>query len=198
MPVLINPFGFGPAYPIWNSADKSAAITLSNLDRTAQVSDSSYRGVRSIASKTMGGSEKLYAEFTIDTLASAGDLWIGFALSTYTLGDDPDGSSAVVAMCSDGSIQRGGNIAGGSGGTAAYTAGDVLQVAIDTNNRGLWYGVNNTFIGDPAAGSNDSATFQAGVTVYLLMSTDNAAGDVQVTINAPTIYTPPTGFSASW
>ena len=198
MPVLINPFGFGPAYPVWNFADKSAAITLSNLDRTAQVNDASFRGVRSVVAKTMGGSEKLYVDFTINTLANAADLWIGFALSSYTLGADPSGSSDVVAMSSDGNIRRGGNIAGGSGGTTTYAAGDILQIAIDTNNRGLWFGKNNTWIGDPAAGSNDSATFAMGVTVYLLMTTDNESGDVQITINAPTVYAPPSGFSASW
>lgn len=58
-------------------------------------------------------------------------------------------------------------------GSPAFTASDILQVAIDIDAGKFWLGINNTWVndsggtsGDPANGSNELETFTAGTTMY--------------------------------
>ena len=50
---------------------------------------------------------------------------------------------------------------------SGYTAGDIIQCAVDCDNGKLWWGKNGTWetsgaTGDPANGTNESGTFTAG------------------------------------
>src|SRR5882757_9981500 len=51
----------------WNSADKSANVTLSNSDKTATLSSSVVAGVRSNRKNANGVAGKYYAEFLINS-----------------------------------------------------------------------------------------------------------------------------------
>ena len=95
---------------------------------------------------------------------------------------------------------------------ASYTAGDVVQMAIDMNANKIYFGKNNTFSGDPAAGTGGhflpASILSDGAAVITLggMSGSNSAtmqinyGQFLVFDGGSTTngfkYTPPTGFQA--
>ena len=88
----------------------------------------------------------------------------------------------------------------GSGGV--FTAGDVLQVAVDRNNNRIWIGKNNTWYnstygttGDPSTGANPTFTSVTAndITLFAMAFANSFAinfGQRSFT------YTPPTGFKA--
>jgi hypothetical protein len=88
----------------------------------------------------------------------------------------------------------------GSGGV--FTAGDVLQVAVDRNNNRVWVGKNNTWYnstygttGDPATGANPTFTSVTAndITLFAMVYANSFAINFG---QRPFTYTPPTGFVA--
>jgi hypothetical protein len=88
----------------------------------------------------------------------------------------------------------------GSGGV--FTAGDVLQVAVDRNNNRIWIGKNNTWYnstygttGDPSTGANPTFTSVTAndITLFAMAFANSFAINFG---QRPFTYTPPTGFVA--
>lgn len=185
----------------WNSADKSAAITLSLSDALATTTSYVWHAVRSVDSHSAG---KYYAEFvnTVEQFGSGN--WFGFADSSHTItGSSFGGSDAGgIAYASDGTIYHNGALVVSTFLTAAV--GDTIMAAVDLTNDKYWWGVNGVWAsgGDPAAGTGEQASaiglgtvFLCGTTGYF---TGPSTGDAILvrTALADFAYSPPSGFAA--
>jgi len=75
--------------------------------------------------------------------------------------------------------------------------GDVWQIAFDTATGKLWFGRNNTFVGDPGAGTGETytvtgTTFRLGANLF-----DSIGIGIKGRFNSSAqSFSPPTGFSA--
>lgn len=135
----------------WNSADKSASITLSGGDLVAtNAASSAWRGVRSIASHSTG---KYYCEVTMTAIGANEGLGIGNSAAVFTtyLGD---AGNDGIGWFPSGSIIRN---TSNTGSIQTYTTGSVCCMACDMDNLKLWFRTdggnwNNDVIGnqDPA------------------------------------------------
>lgn len=174
----------------WNSADKDADITLSNSDRDAATSGAGT--VRSLLGRSSG---KYYWEVLIQT--GVGNLYIGFANSSYSITNTYPGSSASSA-----GVASVGNAVNtwtkDQAGTFTLAAGDVLGFALDLTAGKAWVAKNNTWqlSGDPAAGTNQWVSGITG-TIYPAIGwvASFAAGGRICTKTAELTYSPPSGFS---
>ena len=82
-----------------------------------------------------------------------------------------------------------------SGNPPNFGAGDVVMVAVDIGAGKLWFGVNGTFQGNPAAGTGEAFSGLSG-TLYPVGST-NGNGELTYRPDAASqSYAPPSGFSA--
>lgn len=176
-----------PSSNYWNPADKGADITLSNSDKTAVDSTNSGQSVRSITSHSSG---KKYFETTI----RLSDVIIGIANSSATL-------SALIGTDADGAGWYNGGEVYENGsptayGTAMSSSSQIIGVAVDIDSSKLWIALDNTFDGDPAAGTG-GYTFSA--TGPFFIGGTPFSSDQFITIMTASgefTYTPPTGFSA--
>lgn len=142
----------------------------------------------------------IYAESTVGTTTTASIATsFGLILDSATTANSPNGAGYWNLYASNaGSINNNGT---NFGSLAAFTAGDVLQVAYDGTNNRAWFGKNNVWYdntggttGNPATGSNPTVTslptgLFIGVTAYANSQNVNF-GQRGFT------YTPPSGFKA--
>lgn len=181
----------GLTYATWNPSDKSASVTLSNGNLTAQVPNNC--GVRSTAGKAAG---KFYVECTISTGSSG--TTIGIAKATATLSANME-SDANAWMFYSGAGQKANNNSYVAYGNS-YTTGDIIGIAADLDNGKIWWAKNGTWqaSGDPAAGTNAAYT---GLSGTFFLAASNAAAVAQTTIcnfgASAFTYAPPAGF-AGW
>lgn len=174
----------------WNPSDKDTDITLSNSDRDAASSGAG--SVRSLLGRSSG---KYYWEVLIQT--GVGNLYIGFANSSYSITNTYPGSAASSA-----GVASGGNAVNtwtkDQAGTFTISVGDVLGFALDLSNGKAWVSKNNTWqlTGDPAAGTNQWVSGITG-TIYPTIGwvASFAAGGRICTKTAELTYSPPSGFS---
>lgn len=165
----------------WNPSDRAAAITLSNSDRTATVTGSSYASVRSVTSHATG---KWHFEATIDVQGSDTPA-IGVANATATLsnyfGVD---ANALVYFVPEGNIYQNGVIAS----PGLFTSGTVA-VEVDADTRQIWFQHTSGSRVGPYSITTTDALFVGG--------TCRLNG--QITINtgqAAFAITPTSGFTA--
>jgi len=158
-------------YCTLNPLDKASTLTLSNGNLEPAATDNSISGVKgTIAIPTSG---KFYAEGTAISWTASGYFEFGIALSTASNTDwigvsSGTGFSIEANGTTDTRLRLNGtNITI----TGAVTSGDVLQVAVDYANSKIWLGKNNTWYdssggttGNPATGSNATATLSATAT----------------------------------
>jgi len=182
----------------WNSADKSANITLSNGDKTATTSTSAFASVQSITKHNNETAGKYYAEFKIDATSTS-----------CSYGIQPDSAAAgsitgaVTCNSSNGAIQI-----SGSGTTPTVGAtpanNDIICMAWDSGAERIWFRLNgglwnNDSSANPATGTNgfDIAAVIGAVPTALVFYTGatSQAGTIR---NNPTEFTQaiPSGFAA--
>lgn len=187
----------------WNSADKTANITLSNADETASANNSLFESVRATyntLNSSNGG--KYYWEIEVDTLGDVSDMFVGVKAAGDTITSNVTPLSGGHALWrGNGQYFTGGGWSAGAS-PAAYASGDVLMLALDVDNAKLFCGVNGTWnnSGDPAAGMNASFTGMPTATDYApMLATDNVPGTVTATLvsdSALQTYAAPSGFTA--
>lgn len=179
----------------WNPADKSADISLSsgNLVASRVAGSSAYRGVRATAGKDYTNDG--YFEIAITAMEAGGFIILGIGTSsaglTNYVGADAYGWGYYGA--------EGGKKLNGGTPTAYgtnFAQGDVIGVAF--KNGKVWFAKNNTWNGDPAAGTGEAFSGISG-TVFPMASLYDASGSVDsVTGRFKTTdfsYSPPSGFS---
>lgn len=178
-----------PAPVTWNPSDKSANITLSNGNLTAQNTVASNRLVRA----TVAASGKVYFEYTPAVAAgsvigiappsqSTSD-WVG---SANTGGGGYSNSAGVFA-----------NGGGSQGYGATWTNGDVIAVAIDVTARKAWFAKNNVWqSGNPETGTG-GLTITGAETIFAAWSASNTTANGSINFGGTSFaYAPPAGFSA--
>jgi hypothetical protein len=167
----------------YNPADKGANAVLSNGNRTL-VSSSGHAGARSTASKSSG---KVYVEPRLDTDGD-GDTSCGICVASSSLTGGYIGfvDSNAWGYLHDGSVRSNTLV----DTYDAYTAGDVIGLALDSGANKLWFSKNGVWqSGGPEAGSGgltiSASTFYIGAM---------CSGGTVWSIPVPTTYAVPGGF----
>ena len=183
-----------------------ASVTLSGGDLVATNTGttSTNQGVRvaSAASKVIG---KHYFEATWTALAAGGNFAVGIGTTTSTYTNM--GNSATVGT----TIRRSGDILwnGGSVGTSlgAFSAGQVVSIAIDFNALRIWFrrapfgSWNNDVAANPVTGAGWIA-ISAGAQVPFCVfgGTSGSVGNVLTANFGASAFTGvvPSGFTPGW
>ena len=179
---------------ILDYASGSSYIVIEGAGRQLK---SSYEGYAAQARSTIEipANKLLYAELTEPDTSTTG---AGFGLvpTSYVftyLNYYWVVSAHGVAYKFDGAVYR------NNSSIQTYTApgtNDVLQLAFNESTNKLWFGLNGTFNGDPAAGTGEAATMTSGPWSVAL-ATGNSTPIVGI-VNfgqRDWAHTPPSGFS---
>lgn len=176
---------------VWNAADETTNITLSNTNHTATSTAGGNNGIRSIGVSHSTG--KWYLEFT-NILSPGGSGSYGFAVAGDALGG--------AGQCG---VDPGGNLHGTGGTTAMGSApdGKTLAFAIDLDHGKIWARYDaGAWVGDGTAGADPSSNTHGLVnapTVPLLLHTWLQNNPGHVTLNAGDsafVQSVPSGFTA--
>lgn len=171
----------------WNPSDKSANITLSNGNLTANATLANV-GVRSVAGKSSG---KWYWEIKVTAGGSAQNM-VGIGNSAAALGSPGMDANGWGYKNSGEKYNSGAGFSYGS----AWGSLDVISVALDMDNGKVWVAKNGTWqSGNPAAGTDMMYIGLTG-TMYAMWGTGEAGSLTAVANFGATafVYTPPTGF----
>jgi hypothetical protein len=185
----------------FDPAGKSASIALSNGNLTATLSGvASVQQVYSnefVVSDAVIG-DQYYFEISLDSLPAGVSLEIGVD------GDGYGGSGAKATLLSDGRVTDNSNYTWlDAPSTWQYATGiSVVNVAVNTTTRRVWFGLDGYWRGDPAAGTGYStyaANGAAESAVYVHVELTATSGVPVVTGRfslQDQTYNPPTGFRA--
>ena len=194
----------------FNPADKHDSVTLSNGDLTATNPSGPAGYGRLVRCTIFLDNDQYYAEYVLDVLpTSKGEALVGFANGNASIYQEPGNDDDGVGFYIDPDVGTYGAIKMRSNGvnttiwekpdSPAIAAGDILQVAIDMDTGSIWVGHNNTWSGDPAAGTGAAKTgWDFGTDVTLAVSvTDSAQYTLNPESSAQT-YSAPAGFHDKW
>lgn len=152
----VTPFAITPT--TWNPSDKAALITLSNGNRTATSTGAGNNNVRSIFSASSG---KWYFEIAVDNTN-----YLGIAPSTQSLtGTAISTGATCCVVASNGWVYINGSI--NSNISIDYSSGSTIGVAIDLDNKRIWFRQYDGVNGDRWNGStsNNPATNTGGISI---------------------------------
>ena len=177
-------------YPVWNALEASATLSNGNLNARSTSSQLAAQATQSVSSG------KFYWEITANSSADQLFGITGEAVSyanriAVTFNYTP----TVFFYGVNGNIYQDGS---STTYDSAISAGDVIGIAVDFDAGKIWFGVNDTWLqsGDPANGTNPSATFTVG-TFTPSWCAGGASGDRTGATDFGQLgftYTPPTGF----
>lgn len=176
----------------WSTTDKGANLALSENDTKVTKASTGHNNVR-MGTEPCKGKQVFAIELTADgagtTAKAVGLMDLDDALSTLI-----GGNGFSIGYRSGGTVVRG--AATLQTYTAWGTVGDIIMVATNADTNELWFGLNGTWNGDPAAGTGEVGQWVAdGAQNYGLIAcgmTD--AGDAFKLIDWP--YAVPAGFDA--
>jgi hypothetical protein len=181
----------------WNPADKSANVTLSNGNLTAQGTNSSDGGVRSTTSQTSG---KFYFEVTWLSATGGVDAGCGIATSAAVLTSMGSTALGIALVYQSGAIYVNGTNTGISIGTNTAP----VCIALDLTNSRIWFRIgggnwNNSGTANPATnvgGINISALFPTNA-AFAAVTVQNTTNTYTVNFGASAFaQTVPSGFTA--
>jgi len=183
-----------PSASTWDPDNKDASITLSNENLTATGSLTAiWRSVIADIGKFSG---KWYWEITVDVDPGTSSHMIGVAHVDMTLtlycGED---SAGVGYYDSTGNTYYNG--AGTSYGDA-YTAGDIIGIALDCDNDKIFFSKNGVWqdSGDPVAGTNPAQTIDGAEGWYAVYSSNRNLAEITANFGESSFsYSVPTGYS---
>jgi hypothetical protein len=182
----------GAAGSFWSTTDKSAGITLSDLNLTASAATNK-DAVRGIVGHDAG---KFCFEVSVTSIQQC---LIGVASTAWSfsnfMGQQDSHSSAYF---SSGNIYA--NSGTAVGGVPSYVNGAVIMVAADCNNRLSYFAKNGTWINsaDPVAGTG-GVSYVTSSLIYPAVQFPAAPPGI-VTLNVgdtPFVHAAPTGY-APW
>ena len=187
---------------IWNSADKGANINLSNGDLTVAQVGGAWQSIRGVAGKSTG---KHYFELTVVDAVTARYTMCGVATSSplmssyYTSHADGHGYYALSGAAYTG------NSASAFG--AAYDDGDVIGIAVDLDNDGIYFSKNGVWqaSSDPESGasrtgvSNPKHYTDGTSTYYPALATYGGTNEIIANFGDTAFtYTVPDGYAEGW
>jgi len=192
---------YGPVvtstYTAWNPSDKGANIVLSAGNLTANATAVGvYQSVRAAVGKTSG---KYYFEGTYPVGSVSANLLFGIGSATASL------SNYLGSDAQSGGLDGAGNIQGVGGGTAgAQILNDVISVAVDADNKTVWWRVNGgnwngSGTPNPATNTGGKSFAAFGGAVYPMWSGGFSNGIFAVNFGHKTFsYAVPSGFTSGW
>jgi hypothetical protein len=151
----------------WNPLDKSANVTLSNLNLTATaISGGSNRGCRSVNSQSSG---KYYFEVTMNWAASNDCIGLATSSALFT--------ATTINTCVlplSGAVVLNNALYSPTVNFGSRAAGNVIGIAVDFNSALMWFRVapsgnwnaNATFAPGGTGGINISSLVTGGVALY--------------------------------
>lgn len=182
----------------WNASDKNALVTLTNNNLTADAlsSSGSYVAVRAGASKLAG---KYYFEGRYPSDIVTANQLVGIGSATASL------SQYLGQSAQSGGLDGAGNIQGiGAGTDGDPNLGDIISVAVDCDNKRIWFRVNGG-IWNGSAGNNPTTNVGgksfAGFTgpVFPMWNGGFSHGVFIVNFGATAFaYAVPSGFTSGW
>lgn len=183
----------------WSPTDKYSTLTLSNNNLTANASPvSAYGAVRAMHGKTSG---KYYIEGVHNWLGNpSANLLFGIASGSHGLNQYLGSGNQSGGLDGAGNIQGVGGGTGGDPGT-----GDIISLAVDVDNKQVWWRVqggnwNNNAANDPGIGAGGK-TFVSFIGP-VFPAYNGGFGEQKVfTVNfgdSPFTYPVPAGFTAGW
>jgi len=191
-------------YAVLNPLDSANPALSTNGNLTWTNPATSHLGIRgSIAIPTAGA---FYIE-AINVVANSANAWIGFGLaaSTVSLTTNMAGTSANSFNFYSGGSASAYIYSGTSllATLSAFSANDVVQIAVDVTNTKMWLGKNNVWYnstggttGNPTTGANPTFTTSM-VGLFLMIEAGGPGGTTAVNMNfgqQPFTYSAPTGF----
>jgi len=184
--------GGGAAGTTWDPLAKSSNVVLTGDNLIASSSVSSVFGT--VLSTTSHSTGKYYFEITLVNGGYVANHTVGVQTTTHSLnkyiGDDAHGWGYQA----NGRFYLAGIL---SSGYPTYSGGGVVQVAVDLDNHKLWFGLNNTWNGDPAAGTGEASATLDDAEIFAAASPYHAEGTLTGAFtSADMTYTPPIGFTA--
>jgi hypothetical protein len=173
-------------------------VTYSEANATIRATAIGEKTVRSSAAKSSG---KWYAEMSATLLAtgsnnSVDDTWWGLAANASIFpGYTGSGGIGVTGRYAPRQDALGATL---SSSILGYTSGParILMIAVDFDAKKLWFGVDGTWLasGNPAAGTNASASGWSSTPTWYITFRPYFNGDAATLQGAPN-YAAPTGFS---
>lgn len=187
--------------PQWDPATVSSPLSLSmsNARVTLPTGNSSIaKTVRGTKPLTSG---KWYWEVQIVDAINGAGATTGcgiadavFAFASQNLGNNSTANAGGLWL-------NGGLYFSGSPTSQGITFadGDTMMFALDIDNGRFWVGKNNTFVGNPAAGTGASKTGLAKTLYYPAATPWSSDGSSQVILDIKGVtnatYSPPSGFT---
>lgn len=190
----------------WDPSNHGTSIVLSGNNLVAtlnHVGNSNWNSVLTNTSKTAG---KWYAEFVNTQIPSGGgvNIQFGFCLNdqnvnSYLCSQGNAGYVRSDMSSFDGAASGGITYLTANRGFTTASASDVINFAIDTNAGKAWTGKNNTYGGNPAAGTNPTFTWTpAGQSWFVAWGCICQSGTPPDGIDTLQVgnqtYAPPAGF----
>jgi hypothetical protein len=180
-----------PGY-LWSSTDKGANLTLSETQTKATKSSTGHNNVR-LGTEPIKGKQVFAIELTADgagsTAKCVGLLDIDDSLNTLM-----GGNGFGIGYRSGGTVVRNGSTL--QTYTAWGTVGDIIMIAANGDTNELWFGLNNSWNGDPEAGTGEVGSWiidgSQNYGIVACGATDS--GDEFKLIEWP--YAVPAGFTA--
>jgi hypothetical protein len=196
----------------WDASHKSAHITLYSDDtEAASTGGTSLNAVGAVTSKSTG---KYYFEIELSAYLGSSPNNIVAGIGTqpqpasgnnWTNNSWPGSyatSFGVQGGATTGTLLRNGMLAGtGTTNGCLNALNDVLGFAVDADAGKIWVAKNNSWGDqDPGAGTNPITTFTApkAVMPVVALFQNNPGNKVRLRTGTSCLYTPPTGFSATW
>jgi hypothetical protein len=167
---------------------KGSNVTLSNSDKTMSHTGSDWAGVLGVDGK---GSGKIYFEIYCNTIISPGAI-IGIGNESANAEQYPGfstnswGYRENARKYYNGSYESYGS---------TFTTGDVIQIAADLDNNKIWFGKNNAWNGDPAAGTGEAFSSLSGSSFFPFVSGYDAVSMTLRVQPGDWSYSAPSGFS---
>lgn len=182
------------AYPgyRWSSQDKGANLTLSENGTKATKSSTGHNNVR-LGTEPIKGKQVFAVELTADGAGSTAKA-VGLMDFDDALGTLIGGNGFSIGYRSGGTVVR--NTSTIATYTAWGTVGDIIMIAANGDTNELWFGLNGTWNGDPAAGTGEVGQWIAdgGQNYGLIACGATDSGDAFKLIDWP--YAIPSGFTA--
>ena len=191
----------------WDAATITAVmLSGGNLVATNVGTTSVDQGAR-VASTSGNTSGKYYFEATFTTLTAGGDYGVGIGTpaSSY-LGMGQTGGVTGNMLFRSGNIYSAGTLQGGSS-LAARSNGDVIGIAVDLDNRRVWFRVapsgnwNNSGTANPATNTGGVVTPAGTMVPFCTFGGAGGTADNVLTANfGASTFTGavPSGFTSGW
>jgi len=192
-------------YPVISPIDRQSGASAPLKDGNL-VFENNNTGTTVDARATFAvSSGKWYWEVEADALGQSGVAreFVGVVSPVWKIDSGSGGQSFYIDSTGYAYMTTG--LKGNNNTTAAYgtawTAGDIIGVALDLDNGKIWWSLNGTFqnSGDPAAGTGEAYSGLSG-TYAPAFAVDYGTGTSRLIANfgqtGGLTYTPPTGFKA--